>query len=631
MEKKTVIINVETADGVQNLDRLSAKFDEIYGDVLPLTGAIGELEDQLYEMARAGQQNTDEFKAVAAEAGKLKKVIAQVDMEVDALSMTTANKLGGALGGVASGFAVVQGAMGAMGVESEKVEEALLAVNSAMAMAQGVQGLKEAVPAFKAIGQAGKAAFTSIKGAIIATGVGALVVAIGALAANWDSVKGATEKAANKAKDMVNDFANKYPKTFKAIKGYLEIAFWPITLAVKAAQKLYDVFTGTTEASRKAAAIAAENHKKRMDQLDAERKAQQQVMSDMEAKIALLEAEGKSTVELRKKKLELQKADAESTLQALEATKAMLGKNSVMAKSYDDLIKSSKDTLNRLAVEEAKLTKEVKDGEKEKAEARKAAQDEREKKADEARSKEYNAKLEELASEEYWNNLLLEEDKKRADAQKELNDKIAQDKEDSAFAEMAFNAKMRQQEIDADLEAEAKKAEGRKLLEKEKYQMAYNSLQLISDITDLFSTEDEKKARNAFKVKKALSIAQATISSIEGAQNAFTTASASPITTVFPAYPFIQAGLAGAFGAVKIAAIAKTQFGGGGSASSSGGGGGSTPAIASSPATFNVVGNSNTNQLMEGLSNSPVKAYVVSGDVTSAQSLDRNKRQIASL
>jgi hypothetical protein len=60
-----------------------------------------------------------------------------------------------------------------------------------------------------------------------------------------------------------------------------------------------------------------------------------------------------------------------------------------------------------------------------------------------------------------------------------------------------------------------------------------------------------------------------------------------------------------------------------------GGGGGSTPAPSapSLPPAFNVVGASGTNQLADaigGQSQEPVKAYVVSGDVTSAQSMDRN-------
>ena len=75
---------------------------------------------------------------------------------------------------------------------------------------------------------------------------------------------------------------------------------------------------------------------------------------------------------------------------------------------------------------------------------------------------------------------------------------------------------------------------------------------------------------------------------------------------------------------------------GGGSAPSTGGGGGegggAAPAAAA-PA-FNVVGASPTNQLAQTIGNQqqqPVKAYVVSNDVTTAQSLDRNIISSASI
>jgi hypothetical protein len=55
----------------------------------------------------------------------MKKVIIDTDRTVDGMSQTLAQNLGGALGGVTSAFELGAGAMGAMGVESEKVEEAL--------------------------------------------------------------------------------------------------------------------------------------------------------------------------------------------------------------------------------------------------------------------------------------------------------------------------------------------------------------------------------------------------------------------------------------------------------------------------------------------------------------------------
>ena len=65
----------------------------------------------------------------------------------------------------------------------------------------------------------------------------------------------------------------------------------------------------------------------------------------------------------------------------------------------------------------------------------------------------------------------------------------------------------------------------------------------------------------------------------------------------------------------------------GGSASSGGIQGGSIPSGASTPPAFNIVGQSGTNQLASaigGQSQQPIQAYVVANDVTSAQSMDRN-------
>jgi hypothetical protein len=132
-------------------------------------------------------------------------------------------------------------------------------------------------------------------------------------------------------------------------------------------------------------------------------------------------------------------------------------------------------------------------------------------------------------------------------------------------------------------------------------------------------------------IGKAAALASATISGIEGVQNAFTTASNSPITTVFPAYPFIQAGIAGAFSAVQIKsilAVPKPAKGGGAPAGASRGG------APQQPPAFNVVGAAPESQLAQtvaGKEDKPVKAYVVSNDVTTAQGLDRNIVESASL
>ncbi len=128
-------------------------------------------------------------------------------------------------------------------------------------------------------------------------------------------------------------------------------------------------------------------------------------------------------------------------------------------------------------------------------------------------------------------------------------------------------------------------------------------------------------------IGKAAALASATISGIQGVQNAYTTAQSSPITLAFPAYPIVQAGLAAAFSAKQIQSILSVP-------SPMGGGGGG--AIGSAPAApaFNVVGAAPENQLAQTISGQeqkPVKAFVVSSDISTAQSLERNIVEGASI
>lgn len=151
-----------------------------------------------------------------------------------------------------------------------------------------------------------------------------------------------------------------------------------------------------------------------------------------------------------------------------------------------------------------------------------------------------------------------------------------------------------------------------------KMQSAMQGLALIGEI-----------AGEGSKVAKAAAIAQATVSGVQSTIEAYKTAAASPITTVFPAYPIVQAGLAAGFAATNIAKIKSTSMSGGGGGSI-GGGGSAAPQAPS----FNIVGAAPENQLAQTLGereDKPMKAYVVSNEVTNAQALDRNIIEGASI
>jgi hypothetical protein len=151
-------------------------------------------------------------------------------------------------------------------------------------------------------------------------------------------------------------------------------------------------------------------------------------------------------------------------------------------------------------------------------------------------------------------------------------------------------------------------------------------------LTELFSGTNDKMAKKAFDVAKALGIAQATISGIEAVQNAYKTAQGSPITAIFPGYPIVQAGLAAVFAAAKVKSIASQQFspsgGTGASGISVGGGGGGGGATV--PNVSVVGGGINaTGQLAQNFNDfaqRPARAYVVGQDITTQQQLDRRIR-----
>ncbi|MDB4486499.1 hypothetical protein N9014_00135 [bacterium] len=136
-----------------------------------------------------------------------------------------------------------------------------------------------------------------------------------------------------------------------------------------------------------------------------------------------------------------------------------------------------------------------------------------------------------------------------------------------------------------------------------------------------------KVAKKGSVASKALAIASTTVSTWTTAQAASETQMKAGGTTA-PIRAAIAYAAAIAKGALTVKNIVAEKKPGGGS---SGGGGGMPPV---QPADFNIIGSTGTNQLADaigGTTQQPIKAYVVSGEVTSAQELDRNIVESASI
>jgi hypothetical protein len=161
-------------------------------------------------------------------------------------------------------------------------------------------------------------------------------------------------------------FANKMGwlgAIFKAVKEALQ----PLIDAIKWFLDLIGL-TNYAQEERTAAALAG---------YKAEKEAMDAVARDMDIKIMLLEAEGKSTIALRQEKNKMYLADAKKNHEAMKAMTSMMDVNSTMGKSYASLTKDAEETYETLHAEEIKLTQEVKAENKKRADDHKAYQKER--------------------------------------------------------------------------------------------------------------------------------------------------------------------------------------------------------------------------------------------------------------
>jgi chromosome segregation ATPase len=106
------------------------------------TKSVGSLKAQLREAQADVTKLSEKFGATSKEAVEAAKRAADLrDRIGDARALTDAfnpdakfRAFTATLSGVAGGFAAVQGALGLVGVESDKVEKTLLKVQSAMAI-----------------------------------------------------------------------------------------------------------------------------------------------------------------------------------------------------------------------------------------------------------------------------------------------------------------------------------------------------------------------------------------------------------------------------------------------------------------------------------------------------------------
>jgi hypothetical protein len=639
---------------------------------LEIQDNVKSLKTQYREAVQEVQRLADTYGATSREAAEAAKRAAELkDRIEESKSLTDAfnpdakfNALSSSIGGVLNGFQAYEGAMGLIGVESEQLQETLLKVQSAMALSQGIQGALEAKDAFMNLGAVVKNAFASMTTAskvFLAGGIGLVITGV-ALAVNEFNKYNEQLKESQKQQKLLADIEKEAIKNISA----------EASAADKLQKQLKDENLSRSEKTAKVKEFQKE-YPNLLSNIDAEKSSINEINTALTQNIELLKLQSKAKaiqskraeiyaqqleIELGKEKAanEAKKeggildnlfgtAVSGASTAAITETETRLSKQLKIVDEFDASIQKQIDALqkrgavvkqegdkeNKTAQEIANYTRQL---EKERIDAMEDGMEKRIKllqfeQKEEISKIDKNGKkageLRKAITDRYEKEIekVRYEFRDRSDRDDQINlEKKVATRISTGKLELEAEEAIRTEIYQMNLEQDEKDKARIKQLNEYRVQAVKDGLQTISNLAELFAGKSEKQQKRAFQIQKAVNIANAVIDTYKAANTAL---ASSP-----PPFNYIAMAAAITAGLVNVKKIASQQFQS--SSSSSGGGGGtpSAPEVAQVAPQFNTIGSSGINQLAQ-LQMQPVQAYVVSGQVTSAQALDRNRIQNSSL
>ena len=585
--------------------------------------AVGSLRTQLKNAQADVAALSDKFGATSIEAinaakraGELKDRIGDAKALTDAFNPDAKFKaLSSSLSGVAGGFAAVQGGMALFGAQSEDVEKTLLKVQSAMALSQGLQSVGESIDSFKQLGAVLKstsavqkvmtattAAYTFVNQAattglklfrlaLIGTGIGAIVVGLGLLIANFDKVK-----------ETIMKVIPGLSSVGKVIGGIVN----SITDFVGATSDASRALDKLKENADKTLSVNKKFMQEHGDQVD------QYTKKKIDAKNAYAEAvkeEGANEAELAKKlnrelaAIEYSRGDEKRKIQKDASDKAAedrKSQNEKLKNEREDEAKKLKEEKDKAVISEAEAFRnQLEAVQKVEADAKKANADALLTEQELAIQTENEAYEIKKANAIKFGEETTEIERQHLNTLNDIN--LTAQQKQYATDKANTEAKIKLSEAEAD----AKKA-------------------LLQKTSDVLNKGADLLGKNT-AAGKAMAAAAALINTYQGITAELATKTVTPFEIGLKIANVAIIAATG-FKAVKNILSVKVPGGGGGGgsvpdgASAAGGGAPTAP-------SFNVVGASGTNQLAQSIGaqqQQPIRTYVVSNDVTTAQSLQRN-------
>lgn len=661
-DKDKVDALVKSMQGVTvTTDQATEALGDFGAEAVSLRKELREIVEQLTAMERAGKANTKEFQELYNRAGEVKDQIGDMNTRIKNLGSDTRgiDTVVEGVQAMSGAFAVGQAGLALFGEEDEALEKSLMKLQAAIALTTGVQAIANSLQkesslviglntAATKVATVAQTAYTTVVGAttgalkalriaLAATGIGAIVVLLGTLVAAIASAKEETEDY-EATQNSLNDALERYNRLVKdnlsLIEQETKVAALRARIAGESQEQIQRI---EAEGRKRSLAALREDYENReklaqdfankvtvaLSKLDAADEEQAAKREELIAK------EKQAFAESEKARDAYYAARAADVLAALEieadtAEKGREAAADALKKRQEDADRAAKERLEKFRESQQRILDEIR------AFNLLAIQTD---------ADQFQKQLErEREKEELLRNLLGETDEARIQREREaalaVLDAAGATQQEYLEAQLAFDRQL--EELTAERERkrtedEKANAEAREEIAKRERDAKLGAIDAVSSALENASTLLGKTT----VAGKFLAASAATISTFSSAQKAYEATVGIPV--VGPVLAPINAGLAVAAGVKNVSEILKVKVPGGGS-----GGGAGVPAAGNQgqgaqtggAPSFNLVEGTGTNQIAQRLANGqerPLRAYVVSGEVSTAQELDRTAVEGAGL
>ena len=293
---------------------------------------LGDLKSsftKLNEEIEKVDQGSAEFRKLQSAITKTGSKVKNLELSLESLDK---EQVATALGGVTGGIGDITNALVLLGGENENMEQMVNNITTAMAVSMGLKGAIEGasdgyklfnrfLSANATIMKVVTIASKALKFALIATGIGAIVILLATLVTSLDDVKGGFKKVAEYVLKYFKPQIEAVKWLFKEVVDYVKKEFAPIIAGVI---KLLEEFgakeTEVAKKTREANEVILKAYQDKRKALEETQKKQKTLhdatISGMDREISLAKAQGKNTQNLERKRIEqiLERSKLEATI-----------------------------------------------------------------------------------------------------------------------------------------------------------------------------------------------------------------------------------------------------------------------------------------------------------------------------